>query len=94
MKRAMYLFCGICWLAFGLAAAVFTCRHLFDDGGTQSSGFLFFVPMFIANVLIGLAQFAGLATLTVLCFVIGIGLLSNGVEPTQGSEQKPEPPKR
>jgi hypothetical protein len=88
MKRAMFLFCGICWLAFGLAAGVFAWRYLADGGGMQSSGFLFFAPMLTGSVLLGLLQLTGFFALIVLCFAIGIGLLLRGLESSQSSEQK------
>ena len=93
MRRALFLFCGFCWLAFGAGMGVFLLRYLVEGAGFQDSGFV--VPQLSGVcILMGLVHVVGFFVLALFCFLVGIGLCAYSIGPTQGCEQKLALPKR
>jgi hypothetical protein len=81
MKKVMFIFCGLCWFVFGLGFGAFLLLYLFGGAGLQEFSFGIFIPTISSgSVLIGLVHVVGLFMLSLLCFVIGIGLCSHGFE--------------
>jgi hypothetical protein len=77
MRRALYLFCGLCWLAFGLFIGLFVLQYLANGAGLQESGFylLVFFPYFSSgSVVLGVMHLIGLAMLSLLLCAIGFCL--------------------
>lgn len=94
MKRPMLIFCGLCWLAFGLVTAVFLWRYLACGAGLQESAAnnLFFHPVSSGSVFIGLLHATGFFVLAVLCFLIGLGLCLFGIEPSDRDDSEEASP--
>jgi TRAP-type C4-dicarboxylate transport system permease small subunit len=95
MKRAMFLFCGLCWFMFGLGVGIFSFRYLASGAGSQDSIFVLQIPSPVSSgsILIGLVHIVGFFMLTILCLAIGAGLFLHGLVPHQSDEQTLEPPK-
>ena len=77
MKRPLYLFCGLCWLAFGLFVGLFVFQYLAHGAGLQESGFYFLVfsPLFSSgSVVLGMMHLIGLSILSLLLSAIGFCL--------------------
>ena len=79
MKRLMFLFCGICWLGFGLGFGFFLVQYLGNGGGSAEIGPVGFFEVSPAGTIIGLAHIAGFFLLSTFCLLIGIGLFSFGL---------------
>ncbi|HEY4416842.1 MAG TPA: hypothetical protein VGO57_14215 [Verrucomicrobiae bacterium] len=92
MKRALFLFCGICWLGFGLACAVFSWRFLTaGDGSSNANSVLqVFAPVSPGSISVGLAHVVGFVALTLVCLAIGLLLFLHGLYPDQSRERKSE----
>jgi hypothetical protein len=87
MKRLMFLFCGICWLGFGLGFGFFLLQYLGNGAGSSEiapAGRLGVSP---AGTLIGLVHFAGFFLLSAFCFLVGIGLFSYGLVSPRENER-------
>lgn len=93
MKRAMFLFCGLCWLLFGVAAGMFSWRYLLDGADSQDSVFALqtLAPVSSGSILVGLVHVVGFFALTALCLLIGIGLFLYGLIWHPSDEQKMPP---
>ena len=77
MRKALYLFCGLCWLAFGLLIGAFVLQYLAHGAGLQESGFylLIFLPYFWSDsIVLGVMHLIGLSILSLLLSAIGFCL--------------------
>ena len=81
MKRAMFLFCGVCWLLFAVAAGIFSWWYLLGGADSQDTVFALQIlsPVSSGSILVGLVHVVGFVTLTVFCLLIGTGLLLHGL---------------
>jgi hypothetical protein len=91
MNRAMFIFCGVCWLGFALAIGIISWPYL-ASGATGDSGFLsqIFASVTSGSVLLGLVHLAGFVALILVCFAIGLNLLLYGIYPKQRDDSKPK----
>lgn len=96
MRRPVYLFCGVCWLAFGLVTVLFLWGYLADGAGLQEPAVNnpFFNPVSSGSVLIGLLHAAGFFVLAIFCFLVGLCLCLLGIEPREHDDHKPGALKR
>lgn len=98
MKRAVFLFCGICWLVFGVGFGLVLVQYLVRGAGIQEFGPVWpvFSPLVSSgSVLVGLVHVVGLCAICSVCFAIGIGLCARGlVAYPDRAEEKPEPTKQ
>jgi hypothetical protein len=84
MKRPLYLFCGLCWLAFGLFIGAFVFQYLAEGAGLQESRFflLIFYPLFSSGtIVLGLMHLIGLSMLSLLLSAIGLCLCLRAFDP-------------
>jgi hypothetical protein len=84
MRKALYLFCGLCWLAFGLFIGAFLFQYLAEGAGLQESGFflLIFYPLFASGtIVLGLMHLIGLTILSLLLCAIGFCLCLRAYDP-------------
>jgi hypothetical protein len=84
MKRAMFIFCGICWLGFGLVIGIISWPYL-EAGAGGDSGFVsqLLASVTLSSVLIGLVHLVGVLALILACLGIGLNLLLRGLFPAQ-----------
>jgi hypothetical protein len=84
MRKTLYLFCGLCWLAFGLFVGLFVVQYLAHGAGLQESGyyFLIFLPYFSSgSIVLGVMHLIGLAMLSLLLTAIGLCLCLRAFDP-------------
>ena len=81
MNRAMFIFCGVCWLGFALAIGIISWPYLVGGAGGDSGFFFQLFAVTSGSVLLGLAHVVGFAALMLLCFAIGLNLLLRGLYP-------------
>jgi hypothetical protein len=95
MKRAMFIFCGVCWLGFAFAIGIIAWPYLLD-GAVGDSSFIFplFAPVTSGSVLLGLVHLAGFIALILACLSIGLNLLLHGFYPKQSQNRYTEPQKQ
>jgi hypothetical protein len=95
MKRAMFIFCGVCWLGFALAIGIISFSYL-GGGAVGPAGFVsqIFAPVTSGSVLLGLLHFVGFVALDLVCLAIGLILLLRGLFPEQSPKRNPNPPKK
>src|ERR1017187_3665209 len=95
MKRVVFIFCGLCWLGFAVAAGILSWRYLLGGADSQDSVFALKIlsPVSSGSILVGLVHLVGFLMLTLLCLAIGAGLFLHGLVAHQSDEQKLEPPK-
>ena len=95
MKRAMFFFCGVCWLGFALAIGIISWPYL-RDGAVGDSGFIFqfFAPVTSGSVLLGLVHLVGFVALILVCLAIGLNLLLHGFYPEQSQNRNTAPRKQ
>jgi len=88
MKRAMFIFCGVCWLGFSLAIGIISWPYI-AGGALGDSGFIFqiFAPVTSGSVVLGLVHLVGFIALIVVCLAIGLNLLPHGIYPEQRQSQ-------
>ena len=89
MKRALYIFCGICWLGFSVAIGIISWPYL-AGGAIGDSGFLFGLCASVtsASVLLGLVHLTGFVALILFCLGIGINLLRRGLAPQRDQSRE------
>lgn len=84
MRKALYLFCGVCWFAFGLLVGAFVLQYLAQGAGLQESSFYFliFLPHFFSgSIVLGMMHLIGLAMLSLLLCAIGFCLSLRAFDP-------------
>jgi hypothetical protein len=80
MKRVLFFICGVCWMVFGVAAGAFAWQSLFASSDSQSFFLQILTPVSAGSVLVGLVHVVGYCLLSVLGFIVGIGLCSGFFE--------------
>jgi len=84
MKRTLYIFCGICWLVFGVALGFLMWPDLAGGAlGNSNDIFNILGGVTSASVLFGLIRLVGFIALILLCLGIGLNLLLHGLVPEQ-----------
>jgi hypothetical protein len=82
MKRALFIFCGFCWLGFAAGTGIIAWPYLADGaGGNLGVLSLILGPVSSVSVLLGLVHLVGFIALILVFFAVGLNLLLRGLFP-------------